>query len=201
MAIVEGTQDIPSADIKKYQAAFTRKTTTDHVRIRMPFQLPKAKAGGPHESPKRAAQRARFSSAKDYFNTLDASDRSDWYDSAPIWNSYLWYYNWFILAGLNGVSGVPGKADVVIKSINHYTFTLPTGAPANITVSISSINPAKGMAFFYGAGYKIDGIDTVYFAAANYPHLVSLASTNAIIQGSIYNDAAAACGLTIIEYI
>jgi len=198
MAKVEGTQSISSELLKKYKATLTRKTTTAHVRVRMPFKLPKAQAGGPHESPARAAQRARFSTAKDRFNTLDASDRSAWYNSAPVWNSYLWYYNWFILAGLNGVSGVPGKGDVVIKSINHYTFTLPAGSPADITVSISSINPAKGMAFFYGAGFQefTDGNGPLV-----YPYLVELGSTYAKVKGSLYNSMTAGCGLTIIEYI
>ena len=198
MAKVEGTQSIASALLKKYQAALTSKTSTSHVRIRMPFTLPKAKAGWRDESTARAAQRARFKTAQSNFADLDTDGRSNWYNSAPVWNSYLWYYNWFILASLNGVSGVPGHADVVIKSINHYTFSLPTGAPANITVSISSINPAKGMAFFYGAGfYEI----TAGNGAAVYPYLVSLGTAAAIVKAPIYNSFVAGAGITIIEYI
>ena len=198
MAKVEGTQSIASALLKKYQAALTSKTSTSHVRIRMPFTLPKSKAGGRDESTARATQRARFKTAQSDFADLDTDGRSDWYNSAPVWNSYLWYYNWFILASLNGVSGVPGHADVVIKSINHYTFTLPTGAPANVTVSISSIDPNKGMAFFYGAApYEIvEGA-----IMADFPYLVELGSTYALVKASLYAAASAGCGLTIIEYI
>lgn len=198
MVKIEGTQDIPSEIAKQYSAVLTPKLSRGTVRRRCPFRRPKTKDGGPCVTPAMEFQRSRFKTAISHFNTLDYSSRSRWYETAPEWHSYLWYYNWFILSALMGVTGLPGRYEAVIKSIKHYTFTLPAGSPQNVTVSIDTVDPERAMVFFYGAGaYEIvEGA-----IAANYPYLVSLNSTEAIVKASMYNAIAAGCSLSVIEYI
>ena len=197
MAKVEGTQSIASALLKKYQAALTRKTSTSHVRIRMPFELPKAKAGGLDESVARAAQRERFKTVKDSFNTLGTADRTNWYNSAPIWNSYLWYYNWFMLSGIMGVSGIPGHFEAVIKSIQYAVCQVPI-AHGTGTCTFSSVNSDKVVFMINGAGFYEIGEG---LAVAAHPYLLTHDSTIAKFRAAMENGAAFDMSTVIIEYI
>jgi hypothetical protein len=116
----------------------------------------------------------------------------------PEWGSVLWYYNYFMLSGLSGNADPEHGGAGLIKSIKHYTFTMPTGLPSNINVTIDTIDPEKTVVFFYGSGaYEI----SADIAVAVYPYLVSLAATLAVVKASLENDHVAGLGLTIIEYI
>jgi len=198
MAKVEGTQSIPAEWLDEYRATLTEKQPDNVVRKRYPYRVPKMQSnkGRPHAA--QVAQRTRFKKAISNFNAVGTSERARWYDSMPVWGSFLWYYNYFILSGLMGVTGLPGRYEAVIKGIEHYTFIIPTGTPANITVSISAIDPGKAVAMLFGAGFDYYQ-DTV--GVANYPYLVSLGSSQAILKGSLPNKEAAGCGVSIIEYI
>jgi acyl dehydratase len=116
----------------------------------------------------------------------------------PQWGSFLWYYDWFILSALMGVTGYPGGAIAVIKGINYYTFTMPTGSPADITVSITAVDPSKAVVMLFGAGFDY-WQDTV--AVANYPYPKAMYSSSMILRASLYNRQAAECGALLIEYI
>jgi len=201
MAKIEGTQNIPSEIAKQYSAILTPKLSSGTVRRRCPFQRPKTKDGGPCVTPAMEFQRSRFKTAVSKFNECPQESRSRWYETAPEWHSYLWYYNWFMLSALMGVTGIPGRYEAVIKGINHYTFTLPSGDPTNVTVSISAVDPERAIVFFYGAGAHAGEANGQYFGIPNYPYLVSLDSSQAIVKASLYNDQAAGCSISVIEYI
>jgi len=197
MAKVEGTQSISSPILNKYKELLTRKTTTNNVRIRMPFQLPKAKAGGQHESAARAAQRARFSTAKDRFNTLGTDDRTNWYDSSPIWNSYLWYYNWFMLSALMGVTGIPGSFEAVIKSIQYANCQIGSAGGTG-TCAYTSVNVDKVVFMINGAGWYDIGAGV---AVAAYPYLLTHNATAAQFKGALDSGSSFNMSTVIIEYI
>ena len=197
MAKVEGTQSIASALLKKYQAALTSKTSTSHVRIRMPFTLPKAKAGGLHETPARAAQRARFNLAKTDFNNLGTADRTNWYNNAPIWNSYLWYYNYFMLESLMGVSGIPGHYEAVIKSIQYANCEVPMAGGTG-SCTYTSVNAAKVVFMINGAGFYEIGEG---LAVAANPYLLTHDATIAKFKAAMASGIAFDMSTVIIEYI
>ncbi len=96
------------------------------------------------------------------------------------------------------VLGANPEGASVIATIKHYTFTMPSGAAANITVNISEVDPAKAVPFFYGAGANdpIEGASSVV-----YPYLVELNPTTAIVKASMANVVSVGCGITVIEYI
>jgi len=198
MAKVEGAQSIPAEWLDEYRATLTEKQPDNIVRRRYPYRLPKMQSnkGRPHA--KQLIQRQRFKTALSKFGSIGSAERARWYDSMPVWGSFLWYYNYFILSALMGNANLDQGGAGVIKGINHYTFTLPTGTPVDVTVSISAIDPVKAVAMLFGAGFNYYQ-DTV--GVANYPYLVSLNSSQAFLKGSLPNKEAAGCGVSIIEYI
>lgn len=200
MAKVTGTQSVPSALLDLYRGTLGEQTPVNGIAKRYPFKVPTVQTETGHPTVKQLAQRARFNKVRGNFETLSPSDRARWYDNMPPWGSVLWYYNYFMLSGLSGNADPEHGGAGLIKSIKHYTFTMPSGNPSNINVTIDTINPAKSVVFFYGAGYLGVG-EQGQGAAINYPYLVSLAATLAVVKASLYNDEAAGCSLTVIEYI
>jgi len=89
----------------------------------------------------------------------------------------------------------------MIRTIKHYTFTIPSGTPQDITVSINTVDPDRCIVQFHGAGYKQCGPTDAPYAALNFPFLVSLATSSLIINFPLENTEALACGVSIIEYI
>jgi len=89
----------------------------------------------------------------------------------------------------------------MIRTIRHYTFTIPAATPQNITVSISTVDPDRCIVVFQGAGYKQCGPTGAPYAALNLPYQVSLATSSLIINYPFENTEAAVCGVSIIEYI
>lgn len=198
MAKTDGTQSIPSALLDLYRGALGEETPIDGIAKRYPFRVPTVQTEKGHPTVKQLAQRARFNTVRQNFDTISPSDRARWYAAMPPWGSVLWYYNYFMLSGLSGNADPEHGGAGLIKSIKHYTFTMPTGAPANINVTIDTVDPAKAIAFFYGAGvYEI----SQDIGALVYPFLVSIAATLLVVKASHQNDHAAGLGVTIIEYI
>jgi hypothetical protein len=89
----------------------------------------------------------------------------------------------------------------LIRTIRHYLFTIPANTPQDVTIDISPVDPNRAMILLQGAGYKEGGPTTAPYAAINFPYLVSLDSTNLIINFPFINKEAAICGCSIIEYI
>jgi len=202
MAKIEGTQNIPAEWLDEYRATLTEKLPTEVSRKRFPFRLRLFQKGGYKITPEQLGQRGRFESVVDKFKDVSDEDRQRWYAARPPWGSLLWYYNYFMLSGLMGNAIVGTVGGGVIKDINHYTFTLPGGTPANVTVNIDTCDPAKAICFFYGAGAIIENPEPgVYYAVQVYPYLVALASSYAVVKasGSITGDWG--CSMSIIEYI
>jgi hypothetical protein len=198
MAKIEGTQTIPAAWLDGYRNALGEARPPNVIQKRYPFRLPHFQKFGKKVTEKQQTQRARFTSVIDLFHSLDSDERSRWYDSQPVWNSFLWYYNFFMLSGLLGMAHLLPGGGNLIRSINHYAFTLPSGAPANVTVSISSLDPSKAVVFFYGGGFYDYGEGA---GGPSYPMLVSMNSSQAIVKASLHCAGAANASLSIIEYI
>jgi len=201
MARFEGTQSIPAELLDLYRATITEGMPTGVVRKRFPYRLRLFQKGKYKITPEQLKQRGRFESIIDKFKSISDEDRARWYAARPPWSSLLWYYNYFMLSGLMGNAVVGDKGGGVIKSIKHYTFTLPTGTPQNVTVNIDTIDPSKAIAFFYGAGIYPYGYGEAYAPLVNYPYLVSLGSSALVAKASLDNDIAAGCSVSIIEYI
>lgn len=198
MAKITGTQNVPSALLDVYRGTLGEATPKASVAKRYPYRVPPMQTEAGHPSVKQLAQRTRFTTIFGKFATLSPSERARWHDNMPEWGSLLWYYNYFMLSGLSGNADPEHGGAGLIKSIKHYTFTMPTGAPSNINVTIDTIDPTKAVVFFYGAGVNEISQD---IGAIVYPYLVSLAATLAVVKASHNNDIVAGCSLTIIEYI
>ncbi len=198
MATVTGTQTIPSEDLDNYRGLLTEKTPNGIIRRRYPYRLPKLQNIGGNPSDAQLEQRSRFRTAIDKFAELDSAGKSRWYAAEPVWGSFLWYYDYFILSALMSVTGLPGGAIAVIKGIHYYAFTIQTGNPADITINITAVDPNKAVCMLFGAGFNFYQ-DTV--AVACYPYPKSLGSSVLIARGSIPNVQAAECGALVIEYI
>lgn len=197
MAKFEGTQTIPAEWLNGYRGTLNPHPTGSIVKKRFPFRLPKMQKYGPGVSPGQLANRARFTSAVSQFKDLDSAQRSAWYDTMPEYSSFLWYYNWFMLSALSFDANVTQGGVAVIKGIEHYTATLPAGAPANVTIPISSIDPDRGVVMLFGAGAH----EEEAYAFNVYPYLVSLVSTQAICKASSHINVASGFSITVIEYL
>lgn len=203
MAKIEGTQTIPAAWQDEYIAQMALENTKDVVKKRYPFRLPFFQKGGPKVTGKQLAQRARFSSAVDIFNSLAESSRSRWYDAAPDYGAGLWYYNFWIQNAINGVLGViqPG-ADVIKQNI----FTnMSVGTGGGVLTFSPAVDPEKAVVLLNGnapSTYETQQIGFGYgwaFPVAPYAH--GLDSTLLTIDWSVGPTAGGNVTIQIIEYI
>ena len=198
MAKIEGTQSVPSELIDAYRGNLTDAMPNNVVRSRYPYRLPLKQDGGYKVTANQKTQRLRWLTIKDKFKQLPWASRQRWYAARPPWNSLLWYYNYFIMSGLLGNAVVADKGGGVIKDINHYTFALTAGTAPLATIAIDTCDPAKAVAFFYGAGYYEVDVNVV---VANYPYLKSLNSSQMIVGMSIPLNHDANLSVSLIEYI
>jgi len=191
-------QDIPSAIRTLYDGTITPAMPGDAIRGRYPWRKPNKQLNGYAVSLKEQEQRTRWLEIRNKFKNIDAATRARWYDARPVWHSLLWYYNYFMMSGLLGNAVIGNKGAGVIKDINHYNFTLGTGANPEATIAIDACDPAKTMCFFYGAGWQevLSGV-----VAVMYPFQKSLNSSQLIAQVSPGLGEAVVFGVSIIEYI
>lgn len=198
MARIDGTQNIPSELKELYDGALAPLMPNATIRKRYPWKLPKMQDGGFKVGADQKEQRQRWLSMRDKFNDTTPEEKEAWYAARPQWHSLMWYFNYFIMSGLNGVVEVGGSGGGVIRDIHHYEYTLPSGTAPEVTLNIDTCDPLKTVPFFFGAG--------VWLAESNvgvavYPYLKSLNSTQAIIASSQQLDYPSKQSVTIIEYI
>lgn len=152
MVKIEGTQTIPADLLDLYRNNLCSVEEFNIVRKRYPFRIRLFQKFGYKVTDKQERQRERFLTAIDKFDAVDMASRSRWYASQPIWGSFLWYYNYFILSALDGVLGANLQGAVVIKSIQNIFFTMAfTG---NLLTLDTGVNTDKALCFPYGAGYS-----------------------------------------------
>ncbi len=163
MVVIEGTQDIPAERLDQYRATLGEPTPRKMVRKRYPYRLPKMQAGGPGTTEKQRNQQERFKTASKDFNKIPQSDRQRWYAARPIWDSYLWYYNYFIMSSLAGNADISDGGAGVIKSIQNIKQSVPISGGSSF--AINTVDPAKTVVMVYGNSYISDkiqrGDDTV----------------------------------------
>ena len=161
------------------------------------------KAG--HPSPKQKAERARFLTAKGDFTGVDWATRQRWYAAAPVWGSFLWYYNYFIMSSLVGNANLDGGGAGMIKSIQHKTIAMPAGTGEG-QVAITAVDIAKTVVMLFGASTISREAENWAQAITVYPYLSSMASELVKTKWSVpshagTNTEAANISITIIEYI
>jgi hypothetical protein len=205
MAKVEGTQTIPASWADNYSAVLTPKISGAQVRTRCPFDRPKSRAGGVDETAAQQEQRSRFKDGIARFKDVDAATRERWYNAAPIWHSFLWYYNYFIMSALTGNADIKHGGVGVIKSIQFKTISMPAGSGEG-QVAITAVDPAKCVVMLYGNSIAVDDESGVYFVSTVYPYVSSLAAELVKCKWSlptpyVTQTKAADIGVTIIEYI
>jgi len=203
MANFFGTQSIPSALRKAYTASIGQITADALARKRVPFRNRKMQDGRPGVTDEQKAQRARFKNIIGKFNDVEMTERSRWYDAEPVYSSFLWYYNYFILSGLTGNANGQQGGFGVIKLIQHISTSLGT---AGATVSIpTAIDPLKSVVMAWGAAHKM-----AYAPGSEYdlPYVWSIFPVPKVINSSQMEvlwsetpDVAGNCAFIVIEYI
>ena len=156
MAEREGEQNIPSELLDLYRSTLNPHSTSNIVKSRYPYRMPPMQEGGKGVSAKQDEQRARFKEIKNNFANLSPADRARWYDSMPVWNSFLWYYNYFIMSGLAGNADWKDGGFGVIKSIQFVKDTITTSG--NKSFTINTIDPAKSVVMMFGNSYISDKV-------------------------------------------
>lgn len=149
MAKVSG-QTVESEDKHQYEACLELARADGTIRKRFPKRIIA------HALPAKLKQQARFKEAIALFHNLNPGDRTKWYDNRPVWNSYLWYYNYFIMSALSGNANVDGGGAGVIKTIQVLKEEVPTTGGKSFT--ISEVDAAKTVVMVYGSSYISDVI-------------------------------------------
>lgn len=104
--------------------------------------------------PAKLAQQARFKEAIQLFAGVSPAGRQRWYDNSPVWGSFLWYYNYFIMSALAGNAEPAQGGAGVIKSIQVVKESVPTTGGKSF--SISTVDAAKTVVMLYGNSYISD---------------------------------------------
>jgi hypothetical protein len=198
-------QAIPSAIAYPYAAVLTPLLSGDQIRTRCPFDRPKSQDGGPDVSAAQAAQRTRFKTAMANFRSASIGDRAKWYAAAPIWHSFLWYYNYFIMSSLVGNANISEGGAGVIKSIQFKTMTIGAGT-AEGSVAITAVDIAKTVVMLYGSTFWVLEAEGYAVAGVVYPYVSDLAAELVKCKWSVSgyggnNVVSAVVGVTVIEYI
>lgn len=205
MAKVTPPQNIPSELLDLYRAALGEKRPDHGVRKRYPYRVPTMQTLVGHPSPKQKTQRARFLVAENNFADVDWPTRQRWYAAAPIWGSYLWYYNYFIMSSLLGNANPEAGGSGVIKSIQHKLISIPAGAGEG-QVAITAVDIAKTVVMISGASVAYGYEEDQPFAVPVYPYVSSIAAELVKAKWSIAapfgnNTLAAVISILVIEYI
>jgi len=198
MAKISGTQSIPAECKTQYDGAITPSTPDNIVRNRYPWRKPGKQLNGSHVTTLEKAQRTRWIESVAKFKKQDSATRARWYSARPISPAPLYYYNYFILSSLKGNVEVNGLGGGVIKDINHYTFAMTGGQTAPVTIAVDTVDPSKAICFFFGAGWAEVGSGV---GVAVYPYLISMNSTQLIVNCSMTPAESAQFGVSLIEYI
>jgi hypothetical protein len=155
MARYEGTQEIPPELWDAWKKTMGWAGSQPWAKKRMPFELPPMQSTGKRVRQSQLAQRARFIEAKNKFKTVPEAQRERWYDNAPIWNSFLWYYDYFIMSALAGNANTNQGGAGVIKSIQYVSKSIPTAGNESIALS-TNVDPDKTVVMLYGNSYISD---------------------------------------------
>jgi len=149
MAKVTG-QSVPSEDKHLYEAALELARPDGVVRKRFPKRIIA------HPLPAKLAQQARFKKAILLFHGADEATRQRWYANRPIWGSFLWYYNYFMMSGLAGNANIPDGGAGVIKSIQVVKESVPTTGTKSF--AIDTVDPAKCVVMIQGNSFISDTV-------------------------------------------
>ena len=156
MAKIEGTQSIPSELKELYDGTLTPLQPDTVVRKRYPWRVPLMQEGGYKVSGAQQTQRARWKTIRNKFKTVDYATRQRWYAARPVWHSFLWYYNYFMMSGLTGNVEVGDQGGGVIKSIQHLKHSIPT--TGGHSFAITTVDPTKCVVMIQGASYISDTV-------------------------------------------
>lgn len=157
MAVYEEPQEIPSELWEKWKTTMGWAGGQPWAKKRMPKELPPMQNTGKRVRQSQLAQRARFLEAKGNFSKTSQAERERWYDNAPVWNSFLWYYNYFIMSDLAGNANINQGGAGVIKSIQYVSKSIPTAGEEDIALS-PEVDANKTVVMLYGNSYIADKV-------------------------------------------
>lgn len=205
MAKTTGTQSIPSALLPLYKAVMAEANPEKRVGKRYPFRVPPMQTEKGHPSKKQKTQRDAFLVAVAAFNNTDAATRQRWWENEPEWNSFLWYYNYFLMSSLNDEIVVGDGVIGVIKSIQHKTISIPTGSGEG-SVAITAVDVDKAIVMIQGGTVAVEDNSSYGYAGAIMPYVSSIASTLVKAKWALpvmfgNNAIAATVSIIVIEYI
>lgn len=148
---IEGPQEIPSELLNAYKATLTEKGDNTFCKKRSPFKLEQMSNKGAHVRDAQLTQRERFVSGVNEFAQQSPTSRARWYSRMPEWNSFLWYYNYFMLEALGAVIGADGKVEAVIKSIQIVKESIPTTGGKSF--AINAVDATRTIVLPYGNSF------------------------------------------------
>jgi hypothetical protein len=176
MAKIEGDQTIPAELQDYYDAELGAKNSLAVVGKRYPFKRPDFQEGGKRVTQAQINQRNRFKVALGLFANATEAQRQRWYSAAPEWNSYLWYYNYFMMSALAGNANPTGGGAGVIKSIQVVKEEVPTTGGKSF--AISAVDPTKTVVMVYGNSYISDTVQRGYNTVSNNSYVDCALSPN-----------------------
>ena len=205
MAKIEGEQDIPSELLDDYRATLGEQRPNDAVQKRYPFRMQRMQTGRGNATPAQRTQRSRFLGAMARFANETQATRGRWYAARPVWGSFLWYYNYYIMSDLTGNADQKSGGFGVIKSIQFKTISMPSGTGEG-SVAITAIDPVKSVVMIFGNSFWVLETEAYGIAGPVYPYVSSLAAELVKCKWSVGaysgNDVQAAdIGVTVIEYV
>lgn len=205
MAKTEGTQSVPAPLLDAYRATLGEQRPNAAVHKRYPWRMPPMQEGGNNVTAKQSKHRDSFKIAVANFATTTPAERARWYAAMPPWSSFLWYYNYFLMSELAGNADIPAGGAGVIKSIQHKTISMPSGAGEG-QVAITAIDPTKAVVMLFGSSASLQEETEFYIVVTVYPYMSSLAAELVKCKWSLpsptVNDTVAAdIGITVIEYV
>lgn len=205
MARYEEPQEIPSELFDKWRHTMGWAGGQPWQKKRHPFKIPPMQEGGRNVRPSQIAQRVRFKTAIALFKPLSQTERQRWYDAAPEWNSFLWYYNYFIMSALVGNANVSQGGAGVIKSIQNVIVSIGSGTSVG-EASISEINPDKAVIMLQGNSGAVYETETAAAWLLVFPIVDELQKEKVKLKWGLpsplsINVIAANVSATIIEYI
>jgi len=204
VAKVEGPQEIPSELLDGYRAAMGEITPIDGVRKRYPYRVPTMQTVGGHPTPKQKERRTWFKNAITRFRALSPAEKTRWYDAMPAWGSLLWYYNYFMMSGIDDLDDGQRGGAKMLKQIISKKDNIPIGGKT--VTHGGTVDPTKCVVMIWGASHQTDFEEVsenfgYSWSWIIYPIWSNLTATEIRIDWGTAAEVAGDVVIQIIEYI
>lgn len=203
MAKTEGDQNVPAEWLDAYRATLGEQRPNKNVWKRYPYRVPRMQDGHGNVTAAQRRNRQTFKDGIAKFKKLTPDAKQRWYATMPVWGSYLWYYNWFMLNGIPNLWGVVPGGGAILKNIQHIKDSIPTGGK-QVSIPIT-VAPTQCVVMLNGNSWKREDYYTMewnaYYGVVVYPIYTNFLPTAINIEWAFTPHIAAGVTITIIEYI